>query len=292
MVYRLQLENTEYSNFQLFGIGKPSTKQSERRDKRHARQARWMEEIKHGGIEGVGMALLELTQRYNPAAAIPRAGVLGGIRVNIFGIAVRLYPAFLTPEEAKKKGIRVDAIAPAKKAYDKVARFWRQLGGDPAGLEKEIKRGYDKPVFKWTKGAKKRSGFSGGIESSLADDFSNLTGTEEAIIAGIGLLGSIVGLISSAGASKNPYVDKKIDTEAMEVDPQTAANEAELAKITQAAAQDLEAGKGLDKNNDGIPDLEQKFYKKPWFIASSILVGVSALTFGSYKLVQYLSKSK
>lgn len=361
-----------FSNFRIFGIGKQTEKQKINQERRRAFRKDLKTELKG---KDKWKALLTLSQRYNPAAAIPRAGVLAGARVNIFGISVRLYPAFLTPEEAKKKKIRVDAIAPAKKAWDKVSQFWRGLGGNPESLKKAVLNGYNKPVFKWTKASKKRigiakSGFDGSVSvvsvnnakpvdyipTSLpsgdrledeifnephenahyrynpneldvaysqegliangrvflneygvydyyssadgdnieqwweSNEFSNSEAGAIAIAAGIGLLGSIAGMIANAGAKKNPYeegVNAQLEAEIAqaekEIEPVTAE---EMKKLEDAVKSEREMGLPPDDGSGADDGKIMGIPKMGFYIG----LGVLALVGGFLVYKKFIKK--
>jgi len=145
----------EFSNFRAFGIGKRTKKQEESRAKRK-------EKYKIGG---------ELQVKINGALnklplAVPRGSALTGLRVNLFGLSTRLYPALITEEEAKKRHFDLANREKAIKAMEGIRLKWRNLGGDVNNLESAIRKGYDKPVFKHSKKVKAReehekNGFDG-----------------------------------------------------------------------------------------------------------------------------------
>lgn len=134
----------EYSGFQLFGIGKPTQKQLERREGRKEKRKDAKEERKEKGfLKGAW----NITAKFNPAAALVRAGTLAGMRLNIFGLSRKLYPALLTEEELKSRNFDLENAKNAKKALERVHKFYFGLGGRSLSIDKAIKQGYDKPVF-------------------------------------------------------------------------------------------------------------------------------------------------
>ena len=100
--------------------------------------------------------LLRKLQKFNPAAIVLRGTVLTALRFNIFGVATRLYPAFLTEEEAKAKNFDIENLPKAKLALQKVYAFYMRIGGNPNKMLKNvIVKAHDKPVLN-TKKAKAR----------------------------------------------------------------------------------------------------------------------------------------
>lgn len=283
----------EYSNFQLFGIGKPSQKQLERREQRAVRKVASKEEFKN--LPLLKKALVA-TQKINPAAAIPRAGVLAGARVNVFGMSVRLYPAFLTPEQAKAQKIRVDAIEPAKKAWEKVSKFWIFLGGSTPALKQAIMNGYNKPVFKWTKSARKREALKStftGEESWMYDQdvYSGAYdgGASVYISAGISLIGAIMGMIAKSGAKKNPYEEGVNPA----LEGQISDAEKGIPPVDEKDIKDVEDAAADEKKRGVPPDegaaLDDKILGIP---KTGFYIGLGVIGLAAIGLTIYLVKRK
>lgn len=94
-------------------------------------------------------ALGTKVMRYSGLGIIARAGVLAAFRVNLFGMAKRMYPAFLTQEQLKKGHFKIANAARAKAHWDKLADYYeKKLGGKKENLMRDIKAGWDKPIFK------------------------------------------------------------------------------------------------------------------------------------------------
>lgn len=92
------------------------------------------------------------TQKYNPAAFIPRGAALAMIRLNFLGFARKMYPAFLSEQELKDKNFDLENAARVKTLFDtKITQAWNELGGDASSLKKAIITGHDKPIFKTKK---------------------------------------------------------------------------------------------------------------------------------------------
>lgn len=155
-------------------------KRTQRKEKRAAKKTRRIEKRKIAKEERKNMTLaqklLNLSQKANPAAVVPRSSFLLALRVNLFGISRRLYPATLTDEEIKKKGLDPENAKRAKDVIEnKFAKVWLGLGGRKISLYENIKKGFDKPIFKTKKikeakkkikeaeeNSSKKSSFDGG----------------------------------------------------------------------------------------------------------------------------------
>lgn len=298
------ISSEEFSNFRFLGIGKPTKKQLERQAKRKQVRAENKEERKHMNL---GQKLLNLSQKFNPAAAVPRSSALVGVRFNVFGIATRLYPAFLSDAELKARNFDLNNAKKARDAWEKVKKVWIGLGGGTASLKKAIMNGYDKPIFKTKKAkARKEKEKQGKFDG---DDFmySDYTGAEEAaayISIGLALLGAVSGAIGKAGASKNPYAEgtpeaQKYNASLSEAGsdaqapPVTPEQQAEVNKIADAARKDAAEGKGLDETGekamDESSDSENGDGKilgmsKPVFWTVTGIVAAAAIGFTIWKL--------
>lgn len=225
-------------------------------------------------------------QDYDPALSHARNGVIHGIKLNVFGLATRLYPAFLTPESAKALGIKVESIEPAKKACKEIYTFYQKLGGNPKSLEKAIQLGYNKPIFKLSVKSKddSKSSFNGAFQivaplgggEDLKEWFEAASGTndEEVIKSGIILLAVIAKKANTAGVLANPYEKENSELEDAAktnfVNPDNTAgimadNDAEFKKLQDAADADAKKGVELDstekeflENSNRIMSIENK----------------------------------
>lgn len=160
-----ELINEDYSNFRLLGIGKPTKKQVEkkakRKEKKAIRKSGRKERREEAKEERKGKTLLgrvaNIVQKYNPALVVIRSSVITGIRVNIFGIARRLYPALLSDAELKARNFDLENAKRAREALKKAHKIYFGIGGRSSSFDIAIKRGYDKPVFKTKKMRKMKS---------------------------------------------------------------------------------------------------------------------------------------
>ena len=160
---------------------------------------------RHRHHHGLGLKKLwKGIKKYNPASVLVRNGALLGFDLNVMGNSMRLYPALITPEQAKTDGIKVEAIEKAKPAWEKVKNLWeKKFGGDVSKLEKAIRRGAKHKVTKM----KKKHGADGSIEYYFDDnDYSNVVGAA-AVAAGSAVLIAASAIIAKSGAMKKPFED-------------------------------------------------------------------------------------
>lgn len=149
-------------------------KKTQRKAKRAAKKARRKEKRTEAKKERQEHTLAERSE--NIAAKVPlapvRAGFLAGLRLNIFGMSRKLYPAVLTVEEAKKKNINLENRERAIKALKNIEKLYFLLGGRSVSISENIKKGFNKPIFKTRKikeakerikeAESKKSSFDGG----------------------------------------------------------------------------------------------------------------------------------
>ena len=306
--------NEEYSNFRILGIGKLSSKQKARREafKRKRKEAK--EERKKMSF---GNRFINIFQKYNPAVAVPRSSALVGLRVNIFGIATKLYPALLTQEELVKRKFDLENAKKAKIAYDKVNKFWLSMGGSSVTLNDAIKQAYHRPIFK-TKASQKRKAHEKSVsfdaisEDEILDTFSSIINGDEQysnfdpysdlaigmyISLGLSLLGMVSNMITKSGAKKNPYAEgspesKKLDdqlkTAVTEAPPVTEKQVEELKKLEGLAKEDLNKGLGLDESTGALESKKTILgMPKPVFW---IGVGVIAIVGGYFAYKKFIKK--
>jgi hypothetical protein len=250
--------------------------------------------------------LLNLSQKYNPAAAIPRSSALMATRLNLFGIATKLYPALLTDAELKARNFDLANAVKARHAWEKVKKIWNGLGGGSASLAKSIRKGYDKPIFK-TKRAKARkkhetAKFDGDEEYSNFDPYSDVA-IAAYISLGVSLLGMVSGAISKSGASKNPYNANSPQANLAVANgsvgagapPVTPEQQAQVDKVAQVASEDLRQGKGLDEHT-GLQEELDKVEKENNTILgmpkTAFYIGVSLLSVALIGLVIWKVRKK
>jgi hypothetical protein len=79
--------------------------------------------------------------RFNPAAAAIRAGVLAAMKLNFMKIGSELRYTYLSEEEAQKKGVRMDRFPKMKRVREKLEKIFYSSGGKPENLKKAILKG-------------------------------------------------------------------------------------------------------------------------------------------------------
>lgn len=227
----------------------------------------------------------QITQKFNPAAAVPRAAGLALVRLNWMGIARKLYPAFLTEEQLKAKNYNLENAKILRSVWnEKVKPFWENLGGDVSALKKATMQGFNKPVFKTKKvvDAKRQeqrssangevgcgvilsplnrwaNGFDFSVEESkgnlpVGKEFSN---TCEAACIGalVAAGGSIVvaginALSKKAGAKDNPFDENSSEYRNAQQDP--SPTPPPLTSMDDEALKAMELAALEDKRKHGL----------------------------------------
>jgi hypothetical protein len=221
---------------------------------------------------------LKSDKAYNPVAALARSGAFRGAKNNAFGIATRLYPAFLTPEQAAAKKIKPEAVSKAKIAWAKVSKFIESAGGNPEVLKKSIIEGYNKPVLKFKKNDKENQSSFDGNDSDyscfmniypyrlpqgqrLEDEYFDVTGNrfvinnEDALVASLPILLKINSIIQESGADINPYlptVDNNLTFDLSESDKLVPSlDDSSLISIMESALEEKSKNLPLDTGSFG-----------------------------------------
>ncbi len=99
------------------------------------------EAYKKGGIKAIAKMGLHITNRLNPATVLIRNGILIALKTNMFKIAQRLRYAYLSNEEAQKRGIDMGKFERLKKVKDKLQGIFYGAGGIPENFQKAILTG-------------------------------------------------------------------------------------------------------------------------------------------------------
>jgi hypothetical protein len=97
-------------------------------------------------VANVAKKVVKAIIRFNPLSLAAKAGVLIAMRLNMFKMALKLFPA-IEPQEAANAGYTPEQIAKAKEKFEKVAKLYAdRLMGKRAKLEAAIRKGAKK---KW-----------------------------------------------------------------------------------------------------------------------------------------------
>ena len=139
--------------------------------------------------------------KLNPATVLMRNSLRLLVALNFVGMATKLNVANMTKDQAIKDGYTAKMWDDAKKAKDRVIKFFTKLGGKKANIEKAI-----------VNGAKKKALFKKDYKPTskiveTGNDNATLSGTESPIITGIDGLGAAV-TIGSALASVGAFIGK------------------------------------------------------------------------------------
>jgi hypothetical protein len=244
--------------------------------------------------------------RVNPATVLLRNGVLASMKLNLFKVAQRLKYAYLSDEDAKRKGLIMVRFEKLKAVRAKLEGMFYKAGGNPDNLKKAILKG---------KGNRNHE-VSGLGDITEYEAFGELGEpvTATAIASAAGIVGAIAGLIKSIG---NIFPDKgkegavdfekvenangttSINSEVMIPENNTvppsinedgtanrASNVAPATKEnTEAALQITDNGNGAENNagakvGDGISMWEKN---KKWMKPTLIGLGGATILYVGYK---------
>jgi hypothetical protein len=138
-----------------------------------------------------------VVNRANPATILLRNGVLASMKLNLFKVAQRLKWAYLSDEDAKKKGLIMVRFEKLKAVRAKLEGLFYKAGGNPDNLKKAIMKG---------KGNRNHevSGLGDVTEYEAFGELGEPV-TATAIASAAGIVGAIAGLIKSIG---NIFPDK------------------------------------------------------------------------------------
>lgn len=231
-------------------------------------------------VKIAGKLFKVLLVKLNPALILIRSGLKLLIAINFLGMATRFSIGLLTQAEAEQKGYDKDTWESAKKAIDKIVRFWKKIGGKEDKLLKTIRNGSTrKALFK--KNYNKNTKI---VETG--EDSATLGAVEIKILNGINGLGegfTIGTALAAVGAffAKIWGWIKKIVPKVGQVVKKIASSNA-----VQTAAQFIKGQTGkstdtpdnsLDNNNNITTDTKPNWM--PWaFAAAAIGVGIFAFS--------------
>lgn len=84
---------------------------------------------------------LHVTNRFNPATATLRAGILAAMKLNFMKIGSELKYTYLNEDEAKQRGIDMGRFPKMKRVREKLEKLFYGAGGKPENLKKAILTG-------------------------------------------------------------------------------------------------------------------------------------------------------
>ncbi len=91
--------------------------------------------------KGFFKKLINKINKINPATVILRNGFLAAMKLNLFKVASRIKYAYLSPEEATKRGIIPGKYQKLVKVKEKLESIFETAGGNPNNLKKAILKG-------------------------------------------------------------------------------------------------------------------------------------------------------
>jgi len=228
---------------------------------------------------------LNVVNKYNPATALLRAGVLASMKLNIFKVASKLRFGYWTDAQARRNNMNMGKFRALKGIMAKIRKVYYGAGGNPQKLKQAILRG---------KGNRNRMvGLNGlgsievlndddDLHTILGEDLmdeieeANLSGlgevtTAAAIASATGLIGVIAGLLKKLGflfEKGTPQADQELiqyntddqDEKQRKFSFKNLRSKAErfVSKITGGSANrsDTENEVALLKNGEGVDDFD------------------------------------
>ena len=158
-------------------------------------------------IKIAGKVFKVLFLKINPLTVLIRSSLRGLMSLNFLGMATRLGVGLLTEKEADLMGYSKEKWEKAKKALERVKKLFKKMGGDPSKLEKSIRNGAKKKLFKPLNNKQK-------IELDKSDN-GEATLAEPATIAA--MIAACVGILTSIWSwIKSIVADRKANKEAAE----------------------------------------------------------------------------
>jgi hypothetical protein len=94
-----------------------------------------------GKKKGFFKKVISKINKINPATVLLRNGFLAAMKLNLFKVASRIKYAYLTPEEAAKRGILADKFQKLVKTREKLENIFTTAGGNINNLKKAILKG-------------------------------------------------------------------------------------------------------------------------------------------------------
>jgi hypothetical protein len=270
-------------------------------------QKKALEDLKKGKktalkTEGGGTFFNKL---HRALATPQRLGVLLAFRLNLAGIASRLYPAVVKPESWTKEKIKKDAGAKATEAFKKIKLIFSRMGGDISELENTIKAGARKKVAKLRK-VNGKAVVETPTTNLKADGWNYPTGVEEGaaaastagtiITSALAALTAIFGYLQATKVEKNPF--EGTDSQGLSAAPDAVGQDFSSQEAAEAAIQQIQNDKSLSaaekqqmidyiKQNgyDTLPPVDSDtgasggFFAKNWYwmVGGAVLLAVGAI---------------
>lgn len=183
--------------------------------------------------------VIHVANKANPATVLLRNGVLASMKLNLFKAAQRLKWAYLSDEEARKKGIDMAKFERLKKVRAKLESIYFGSGGKPENLKNAILKG------KGNRGHDV-SGFDGSYDE-LSDLGEPATGA--AIASASAIIASIAGILKGIGNIFPKKEEGSADFENTESGEQGATSSTTLDEKKTVAPSITDDGKANPESN-------------------------------------------
>lgn len=260
-----------------------------------------------GKIKKVLKKTVHIANRANPATLLLRTGVLASMKLNIFKVAQRLKWAYLSEDEAKKRGVNMDKFQKLKKIKDKLESIFYGAGGKPENLKKAILTGRGNRNHEVSGLAEMNEStpipqllgeeifysendyfpIEGYSESTLGEPV-----TAASITAASGAIASIAALLKSIGSifpkkekGSEDFENTETEGDEKNLPAEIEKNKAEIEKLDTAA--EKESTDKPDSSGDGEDDAKEGFWEKnkKWLKPTMWGAGGLGLLYMSYRVI-------
>ena len=145
----LDLEHEIHGHFDGDDLGRHKDKHHAKHKSKHSTHEAFEDFMDHGDvIPGYGVRkkkgfkkIMSFVNKVNPATLTLRNGVLASMKLNIGHAAKRLRWSYITPNEAKKKGIDMQKWKKLVQVRQKLDNIFYGAGGKPENLKKSVLKG-------------------------------------------------------------------------------------------------------------------------------------------------------
>ncbi len=211
--------------------------------------------------------------RINPTTAALRLGLLAGMKLNLFGVAGQLRFAYLSDDEAQKRGVNQKRFDRYKKTRERFEKIFFNAGGKPENLKEAILSGkgnQDKAVtlsdyslsgLEFTGNNSVREIVGENLYTDEIDTEPQLNGlgvvqTAAAVTAASGILATMAGILKNIGGlfeKGEPGADQGFDRIDEQAGKSTPSDEASTGNGSSERANKSADSGGTDGGN-GQPD--------------------------------------
>jgi len=249
----------------------------------------------------VGTALkkgIHAVNKVNPATLLLRAGVLASMKLNVMGVAEKLRFAYLTDDEAKRRGYDMAKFAKLKNVKDKLEKIFYGAGGKPENLKESILTGKGNA-------SKEVSGL-GAMDSSMplreiigqrayTSEIEALEGlgepaTAAALAAASAVIASLAAILKNIGGLKGTFKQNPTDTTAITDNLQVETTNSDTALDPGLFPDDSPVqNRSASDTSSPDPNANQDSWwskNKKWALPTGIGVAVLGLAYGGYQMMK------